>query len=123
MNCEQRWLAVGEFLEGDLIINVKQFDRRVQRAMVAGAEYTSTRLESFMRTNAKWTDRTGNARSGLQSEVKIESDTKIAILMYHSVPYGPWLEVRFGGKYGIILDAIQYGAPLYIQAVERLLKA
>ncbi len=112
-----------QFLDGDLIINVARFDDRVTRAMLGGANYASTRIESFMNTNAKWTDRTGNARSGLASEVKVESNKKIAIIMYHSVAYGPFLEVRWGGKYGIIAPAIAYGAPIFIEAVGKLVKA
>lgn len=120
----RKWSVVGkQFLEGDLIINVKNFDDRVQRAMVAGANYTATRVESFMKTNAKWVDRTGNARDGLNAEVKVESGEKIAILLYHTMPYGPFLEVRWGGKYGIISPSIEYGAPLFIEAVGRLIRS
>jgi hypothetical protein len=107
-------------LEGDLVGNLRNFNQKAERAMVAGANYAATRIQSFMKVNAPWTDRTGNARDGLKTQVEV-GHNRVGIVLFHSVPYGPYLEVRFGGKYGIIPDALAYGGPLYVQAVGRLL--
>jgi hypothetical protein len=88
--------------------------------MFAAAEYVAPQIQGFMRTNARWTDRTGNARSGLKAKV-VPGNNKIAIVMYHSVPYGVFLEVRWGGKYAIISKAIMFGSPLYVRTVAKLL--
>ncbi len=60
---------------------------------------------AWMKDNATWTDRTGNARSGLRAEPEHTGTSHIIHLM-HSVAYGIWLEVRWGGKYAVIIPAI-----------------
>jgi hypothetical protein len=72
-----------------------------------------------MKSNAKWTDRTGNARQGLNADVQV-STNNVAIVLYHTVPYGVFLEVRWGGRYAIILPAMQYGGPLFVAAIGKM---
>lgn len=105
--------------EGELIKNVEGFDERVKKGMVAAAMWSAPQIESYMKSNAPWTDRSGNARNGLKAKVVVRSKT-VAIVLYHSVPYGIWLEVRWGGKYAIIQDAMAAGGPLFASAVARL---
>jgi hypothetical protein len=64
------------------------------------------RVEGYARTNAPWTDRTGNARNGLNASAFHEGE-RHGIILAHGVPYGIWLEVRFEGRYGIINDTIE----------------
>lgn len=70
--------------------------------------YHATRAVAYARQNARWTDRTGNARNGLFARVNRSSMGKYELVLGHSVPYGLWLEVRWSGRYAIIkptLDA------------------
>ena len=106
-------------LEGDLEANLKQFGPKVQAAMVAAAHYVAPQAESFMRSEATWTDRTGAARNGLRSQVVTGPD-KVAIVLYHSVPYGVWLELRWDGKYAIIERTMAAAGPLFVEAIGRL---
>ena len=107
-------------LEGDLVGNLQEFDQKAKRAMVAAAEYVAPQAEQWMKQNAKWTDQTGAARNGLGTKV-VDNGSSVAIVLFHSVPYGVFLEVRWGGKYAIIEPTIQTMAPLYVEAVGRLL--
>jgi hypothetical protein len=107
-------------LEGDLVARVNQFGPKAKRAMVAAANYVAPQAESFMKENAKWTDRTGNARQGLHAQVVV-AQNKVAIVLYHSVPYGVFLELRWGGKYAIIEPAMAYTGDAFVKAVARLL--
>lgn len=107
-------------LEGDLTKRLDQFGPHAKRSMVAAAGYTATQAESFMRSQAPWTDRTGAARNGLRSQVVVSSN-KVAIVLYHSVAYGPYLEVRWGGKYGILLDTVAAAGPLFVETIGRLM--
>jgi hypothetical protein len=121
MRSEQRRCVVPNrfTFTGNLEANLDQMDHKVQAAMIAGAGYTATRVESYMRANAKWTDRTGAARSGLKTTVKT-SPNKVAIVLYHSVPYGVWLEVRWGGKYAILRSGLVYGGSLLVSTIGKL---
>lgn len=58
--------------------------------------------EQYMKTNAPWRDQTGNARNGLAATPFAEGVGSFGIDLFHTVPYGIWLEVRFSGRYAII---------------------
>ena len=104
---------------GDLTAKINQFGPHVKRAMVAAANYTAPQIEAYMKANASWTDRTGAARNGLGA--RVESNTNsVAIVLFHSVPYGVWLEVRWGGKYAIIPAGMAMGGPVLAQTIARL---
>jgi hypothetical protein len=122
MRCAPRQCVVanGFRWEGTLEGNLADMEQKHKRAMVAGANYAATQIQSFMRSEANWTDRSGNARSGLKTKVVVRSKT-VAIVLYHSVPYGIWLEVRWGGKYAIIKKGMAAGGPLFMETVGRLM--
>jgi hypothetical protein len=40
--------------------------------------------------------------------------------VFHQVPYGPYLETRWSGKYQIINPTIELFAPQYIELVSEL---
>lgn len=106
-------------LEGNMAAKLNQFGPKVKRGMVAAANYTAPRAEAWMKTNAKWTDRTGNARNGLGASVQV-STNRVAIVLYHSVPYGVFLEVRWGGRYAVIEPAMAQFGPEFVNAIQRL---
>lgn len=81
--------------------------------------------EGYMKVNAPWTDRTGNARNGLTATADLSqagSGTYI-IHLYHKVPYGIWLETRFAGRYAIIWPAVEHEAPLFQADANQLMRA
>ncbi len=109
-------------IEGNLQANLVALPHKQRAAMIAAANYTAPLAESFMKSTASWTDRTGNARNGLKARVVVGGGgNKVAIVLYHSVPYGIWLEVRWGGKYAVILPALAATGPLFIEAIRRLM--
>lgn len=67
----------------------------------AATEKKASDAERYMKTNASWQDQTGNARNGLTAKPFAEGNN-FGIDLFHSVPYGIWLEVRFSGRYAII---------------------
>ncbi len=67
-------------------------------------------IESWMKANAPWSDRTGNARQTLRTEV-IDLTQEIALLLSHGVDYGIFLEMAHGGKYEIIGPALDEFTP------------
>lgn len=72
---------------------------------------------SYARANAPWTDRTGNARQGLKAKHEKTPMVEHALIIYHSMPYGIWLEVRWSGRYAIIGPTMFHIAPLLAVAV------
>lgn len=86
--------------------NVRGFDARAERAITAAIEYGATTGERYMKTNARWTDQTGNARAGLHTSTE-HTPRVHRIIFAHAVHYGIWLETRWSGRYQIIVPAVQ----------------
>jgi hypothetical protein len=94
--------------------NLKSLDKNVDHAITAAVEFQATRGEAYMRKNAKWRDVTSNARTGLFTQPYHEGQTH-RIVFAHTVNYGIWLEVRFSGRYAIIMPSV-------VQSGQQLMK-
>src|SRR5207237_4453779 len=95
-------------------------DRKVREGLMAVMQYQAPRCEAYMKTNAPWTDQTGNARSGLRAQA-FNDGTNYGILLFHSVPYGLWLEVKYSGKYSLITPTIEAMGPQVMASCQRML--
>ena len=94
----------------------------IERGIVGAMTYWAPRAVAYARTNAPWTDRTGNARQGLFA--RIEKDRNrgtYSLIVAHGVPYGLWLEVRFSGRYQIIRPTVQHIGPQVIGTAQQLI--
>lgn len=58
----------------------------------------SPMIESEMKSEAPWTDRTANARQTLETEVYHKSETSVALIARGRMEYEVWLELRQKGK-------------------------
>lgn len=87
--------------------NMERVGKRVENARRKAAERLSMEMQAYARLHAPWKDRTGNARAGLKTVVIHNEQTqRSTVYLGHSVPYGIWLEVRFGGRNSIIIPTI-----------------
>lgn len=76
-------------------------------------------IEAWMKTNATWTDRTGQARQTLHTEVELLIG-EAALHLMHGKEYGMWLELKNQGAFAIVLPALDYWAPKIWDAVLEL---
>lgn len=76
--------------------------REIRSAVRALADRYASEIEAYMKQNASWTDRTGNARQTLYSEVNDMAIDMVDILLSHGVEYGINLELNNQGRYAII---------------------
>ncbi len=74
---------------------------RKTAGMYALLEDWAGTLEGYAKENAPWTDRTANARQGLNGGVDAY-DNHFVLYLAHGVEYGIWLEIAHGGNYAII---------------------
>ncbi len=118
----------GEFGKGMVQMAWKDFDLsssinkgsdRVNNEIQSILEYYAPRIEGWMKDNAKWTDRTGNARNGLAARAYRQGDEH-GIVVYHQVPYGIFLEVRFSGRYGIIIPTLEEWGPRVMEGAKKI---
>jgi hypothetical protein len=78
-------------------------------------------IEAWMKNNARWTDRTGNARQTLHTDVEDMALDMVQIILAHGVDYGVFLELAHGGVWGIIGDAVDTWGPVVWQDVRAML--
>jgi len=89
-----------------LIQAIVKYGDRVLQAAYAVATYMALVIEAYARQNARWTDRTGNARAGLHTLVDVAAEL-VVIYLTHGVDYGKYLETIAAGKWAIIMPALQ----------------
>lgn len=77
------------------------FDDKLRQAIETLLDYWGIKGTSEMRTGARWTDRTTNARNSLDYRVNVAGDD-YSITFYGGMHYNIWLEIRWSGKYAII---------------------
>lgn len=106
-------------LEGDLKANVDDLDNHIRKGVIAAANFIAPKAEAYMKQNASWTDRSSAARNGLKAKVQT-TPASVAIVLYHSVDYGVWLEIRWAGKYAIVRPAVQAMAPEFVIMIGKL---
>lgn len=97
------------------------YAKAIYAGLLAIAERRSPEIEAWMKSNAVWQDRTGNARQSLHSEVE-HTLREIAVTMEHGVSYGFWLEVAHQGRYQIIGPALDTWAQILWNDVLELLR-
>lgn len=89
------------------------FQFRTANEMADIAQQFAGELVDYARKNAPWNDRTGDARQGIETEVRLENRS-LEIDLYHTIEYGIWLEIRWGGRYAIIIPTVeQKGSELF----------
>lgn len=105
--------------DGHIGENMATLDSKVHAGITAAAMFAGEGGEAFMKANARWTDRTGAARSGLTHDVRVEV-ARWTIVLAHSVSYGIWLETRedFNGRYAIINPGVLFAAEQFKRAVD-----
>jgi hypothetical protein len=111
-----------EFTKDSLSPNLKQLYPVLNRNIYQIMRFHAPSIEAAAKTQAPWTDRTGNARSGLNASVQIEGKHTYALVLAGGVKYQLWLEVRFTGKYAIIIPTIRSYAPVVMASFTKLLE-
>jgi hypothetical protein len=99
--------------------SVGKLPSKVQRAVVGATEYAATKAQGYAKTNAKWVDRTSNARQGLRA-FPVHEVGRSSVIIAHGMPYGIWLEVRFSGRYAIIGPTLIYTGDLTMRLLGNL---
>ena len=95
---------------GALIANTEEYGVRVDAAIGLIMERSGDQAVAYMKVNAPWTDRTGNARSGLDKAV-FRQGRRWVLNLFGRANYQIYLEKSNGGKYAIIGPTILIWGP------------
>ena len=94
----------------ELAAAIERYGDRVLTTVAAIAQYTATAMQNDAKANATWTDRTGNARTGLFGTSEADfAEHVVTIYLSHGavIDYGVYLELSNSGKWGVIMRTMQ----------------
>jgi len=121
--------------------NMAAYGERAKQVKIRIAQYWAPQIETSARSNATWTDRTGNARQALRayysedvppkfgaseavdypSPVDLAQNT-VAVYLSHGMRYGLQLETRHQGRYAIIMNTLQSFYPRISQMLQNVFR-
>lgn len=101
---------------------LEQVQDRLFEALRIVSHSAAKEMEAWAKQNAKWTDRTGNARQKLTGDVYWANPKVLETVLAHQVDYGVWLELAHNRKYAILEEAIKKKAPELFAQYRKLVK-
>jgi len=113
-----RWIRPPEQALSEL---TEAYVSAIERGILKIAQAYAPQIADWMKANAPWTDRTGNARQTLYTEVNHVVKSMVEIILSHGMSYGVYLELNNAGRYAIIDPAIDHWAPILWSEVVRML--
>jgi hypothetical protein len=100
----------GIFLRNSMITATVRAEAELHAGLEEEVLNTAIEALQYAQENAPWEDRTGDARAGLDVDVRWENQVLVWD-MSHGVDYGLYLETRWNGKYSIIMPTLEQFAP------------
>lgn len=82
-------------------------------------------LEAYMKREARWNDRTYQARGGLRADVVVDrfhnsKNQYYSISLYHTAPHGLYLEMAMEKRFAILEPTIRLKGPDVIRGMKGL---
>ena len=98
------------------------FKANVEAELLKELEQFAQECEDYMKANAPWEDRSGDARDGLTADAD-QNDAKgnLGVVLAHGVDYGVYLEFKFGGRDAIIIPTMEIMGPQLMARIGGLL--
>lgn len=78
-------------------------------------------IESKMKLNRPWTDRTNMAKMTLNAKVSQPSETLVRMTLAHGVEYGIWLELAHNKNYAIVGPTVREEGPRMVKDLNDLM--
>lgn len=110
------------FDDRDLRLNLNNLGPQVDGYVHAVCDYSGTNALGYAKRTAPWRDRTGNARNGLSLDVEWEPMVRHAIVLFHRVTYGVFLETRWAGRFAIIIPTVRKYGPETMRLLDKLFR-
>ena len=92
---------------------------QVTRTVYSIVQSEAPQAENWMKDNAPWTDRTGNARQGLNAQAFLGM-WRVWMMLDHGVDYGKYLEFKHAGRFAIVAPAVDV---FYARVMTRIRQA
>lgn len=112
----------------EVVSGFYQFANFTRSAIERHLSNACQELESYMKTNHKWRNRTGNAEAGLYADFYEDNlsgsdyiPVTLGITLGHGVYYGQYLEQGFEGNYAILEPTARLKGPEVFAGMQGLL--
>ena len=89
----------------EVVRNLNKFEGNVKSAAKVALRLTGAQTVNYAKSNAPWTDRTGNARQSIHEEFNEDSGTYSSSVGI-GAEYGVYLELSNGGRFRIVDPAV-----------------
>lgn len=99
--------------------NAKEIENKVRAAVGLFADTAAKKMEGEAKNNAKWIDRTSNARNSIRGEFGWKGKNAV-ISLSGNMNYSVFLELANEKKYSILFPTIKRNAPEVLKAYRRL---
>ena len=100
--------------------NLSRWAENRLRGIADFNRFTASQVQTSSRTNATWTNRTGNARQGLTGFSYVQLP-KMFVALFHKVIYGKYLELSNDGKFAIIEQTLNKTRNDWFKGIRRLM--
>jgi len=105
----------------DLGRAISELGERVShQALTQVLEREGKAIETEMKRDAPWTDRTGDARRKLKATVET-TGRATTLTLAHGVEYGKWLELAHGGRWAIVGPTTMAAGPRVMSQLRGLM--
>lgn len=98
-----------------------EVSKKLKSAIALYGDTASKKLERDAKINAKWTDRTGNARNSIQGNFKWENDNAVIILS-GNVYYFVYLELAMEKRWSILKPTVDKNSSEIINGYRKLMR-
>lgn len=107
--------------ESTLKKNLDNMSVKLGAVVLMYAATKASEIESKMKQNRPWTDRTGMAKALLTAKVSQPNNNTVRIMLAHGVDYGIWLELANEKNYAIIAPTIDEESPRIVADLDDLM--
>lgn len=96
--------------------------RQIEAEIVRLVDGLTDNAASWMRAEARWVDRTGDARASLYADLIHDTGRTVSMLLSHgpTIHYAHFLEAN--PRYAILGDAVDWFAPVLFRGVQDIVR-
>lgn len=101
--------------------NLDKLSAKLGATILMYSATKASELQSKMKNNRPWTDRTNMAKALLNAKVSQPKKDLVRITLAHGVDYGIWLELAHNKNYAIIAPTINQEGPRIVGDLKDLM--
>lgn len=110
------------YTDSSLAYGLNRMTEKMGAMLLMYSATKAAKIESKMKMNRPWTDRTGAAKARLSAKVSTPNASTIRITLAHGVSYGIYLELAHEKNFAIIQPTVKEEAPLFVKDLQGILE-